>query len=69
MAVRFMEISLDLPNSADQINDPSRDVSGVHPDGTPEGNVGAFRGLAFALLFETVLVILGGLAWQMFRFH
>jgi hypothetical protein len=70
MAVRYLDISLDLPDSAEEVNDPSRAVSGTHPDGTPEFNVGAFRGLAFALLFETVLVILGSLAWQIFRaFH
>ena len=33
----------------------------------PEINLGAFRGLAFALIFQTVLFLLGGLAWDLFR--
>jgi hypothetical protein len=36
--------------------------------GADEINLGAFRGLAFALIFETVLVALGGVVWQLLRF-
>ncbi|HEY1500174.1 MAG TPA: hypothetical protein VGF88_11400 [Acidobacteriaceae bacterium] len=64
MAVRYLQIPLDLANSTGEFDDPSDAVSGAHFDGSPEINVGAFRGLAFALIFETVLVILGSLAWQ-----
>jgi hypothetical protein len=35
--------------------------------GADEINLGAFRGLAFALIFETVLVALGGVVWQLLR--
>ena len=49
------------------IVDPSRRVSSLGPDGAPELNLGAFRGFAFALIFQAVLFLLGGLAWQVFR--
>jgi hypothetical protein len=68
MAVHVVQSPIDLPVfDAQPRLHSSRTVSGTHPDGTPETNLGAFRGLAFALVFETVLVILGGLAWQVFR--
>jgi hypothetical protein len=68
MAVHSVDSPLDFANfAAEPLVDSSRSVSGVSPDGTPEINLGAFRGLAFALIFETVLVILGSLAWQVFR--
>jgi hypothetical protein len=68
MAVHTIDSSIDLPDFASELTiDPSRTVSGTNPDGSPEINLGAFRGLAFALIFETVLVILGSLAWQVFR--
>ena len=67
MAVHTIS-SIDLPDfTAQPTIHPSRSGSGVDPDGSPEINLGAFRGLAFALIFETVLVILGSLAWQIFR--
>jgi hypothetical protein len=67
MAVRYIEAAFDIPDSAKPVVDPSRTVSGTDPNGTPEINLGAFRGLAFALLFETVVLILGSRAWQIFR--
>jgi hypothetical protein len=42
-------------------------VSDASPDGNSEVNLGAFRGLAFALIFQVVLFLLGGVAWQIFR--
>lgn len=68
MAVRAFDSSIDLLDTiAEPIVDPSRRVSSAGADGTPEINLGAFRGLAFALVFETVLVVLGSLAWQIWQ--
>jgi hypothetical protein len=68
MAVHTIESPLHITETpAEPLVDPSRTVSGVGPQGTPEINLGAFRRLAFALIFETVLVLLGGVAWQIFR--
>lgn len=68
MAVRMLASPIDFPDTAvEPIADRSRSISGLGPDGAPEINLGAFRGLAFALVFETVLVIFGALAWQIFR--
>ncbi len=68
MAVRIVASPIDFPGTrVESIRDQSRRVSGLAPDGGPEINLGAFRGLAFALVFETVLVIFGALAWQIFR--
>ncbi len=61
MAVHYIEIPIDVQDlTAD-------DQSHTHADGSEEINLGAFRGLAFALLFETVLVILGSLGWEIWR--
>lgn len=67
MAVHTVESPLDFSDFTTEQLDHSRTVSGVSPDGTPEINLGAFRGLAFALIFQAVLFLLGGLAWQVFR--
>lgn len=67
MAMHYAEASIHIPDFSDETSEPLRTVSGLDPDATPTFHVGAFRGLAFALLFETVLVILGSLAWQIFR--
>jgi hypothetical protein len=67
MAVHTVESPLDFSDFTTEPVDHSGIVSGVSPDGTPEINLGAFRGLAFALVFETVLVIFEALAWQVFR--
>jgi hypothetical protein len=64
MAVQTVESPLDFSDFTTHSTDSVSDGS---PDDTPEINLGAFRGLAFALIFETVLVILGSLAWQVFR--
>jgi hypothetical protein len=70
MAVQTIPSPIDiLDATGEPLVDPSRRVSGVAPDGSPEINLGAFRGLAFALIFQAVLFLLGGLAWQMFRAH
>jgi hypothetical protein len=68
MTVHFFESPLDFQDfAAEPLVDPSHTVSGAHLDGLAEVNLGAFRGLAFALIFEIVFVILGGLAWHVFR--
>jgi hypothetical protein len=68
MAVQYIESPIHIPDiAAEPLVDPSRTVSGVGPNGAPEINLGAFRGLAFALIFEAVLVLLGGVAWQIFH--
>ena len=68
MAVHVIDSSIDLHDFAAEPGiDTTGTVAGTNPDGVPEINLGAFRGLAFALIFETVLVILGSLAWQIFR--
>jgi hypothetical protein len=68
MAVRTSPSALDLLDATGEpLVDPSRRVSSIGADGVPEINLGAFRGLAFALIFQTVLFLLGGLAWQIFR--
>lgn len=56
-----------LDATGEPIVDPSRRVSSVGPDGSPEINLGAFRGLAFALIFQTVLFLLGGVAWHLYQ--
>jgi hypothetical protein len=67
MAVQIANSPNDVPDlAAEPLVDSSRTVSGTCSDGSPEINLGAFRGLAFALLFETVFVILGTLAWHIF---
>jgi len=68
MAVHSVDLPLDFPDfAAEPLVDPSRSVSGISADGSPEINLGAFRGLGFALVFETVIIILGSLAWQVWR--
>jgi hypothetical protein len=68
MAVRTIHSPIELFDpTGEPIVDSSRRVSGLDAEGAPEINLGAFRGFAFALIFETVLVILGALAWQVFR--
>lgn len=68
MAVHTFDSSIDIFDSvAEPVVDSSRRVSSLGPDGAPEINLGAFRGLAFALVLETVLVIFGSLAWQIWH--
>ena len=68
MAVPMAASSIEILDvTGEPIVDPSRRVSGTGIDGVPEINLGAFRGLAFALIFETVLVLVGGLIWQVVR--
>ena len=68
MAVHTIESAIDVLDIAGEpIVTPSRRASSFGPDGAPEINLGAFRGLAFALIFQAVLFLLGGVAWQLFR--
>jgi hypothetical protein len=68
MAVRAVPSLVAFPESPDKpLVHPFRRVSGLRPDGAPEINLGAFRGLAFALIFQTVLFLLGGIAWEVFH--
>jgi hypothetical protein len=68
MAVRVIPSTFEvLDATGEAIVDPSRCVPSVAPDGVPEVNLGAFRGLAFALIFQTVLFLLGAVAWEFFR--
>jgi inner membrane protein involved in colicin E2 resistance len=65
MAVHYIEIPLDLQDFTGETLAPAAaDVACSRAD---EINIGAFRGLAFALIFETVLVSLGGVLWQLLR--
>lgn len=67
MAVHTIHSPIEVLDPTGEPIFDSRRVSSLSPDGAPEISLGAFRGLAFALIFETVLVLLGGLAWQIFR--
>jgi hypothetical protein len=68
MAVHTIESAIEvLDITGEPVVAPARRVSSMGPDGAPEINLGAFRGLAFALIFEVVLFLLGGVAWQLFR--
>ncbi|HUB20166.1 MAG TPA: hypothetical protein VL990_16100 [Acidobacteriaceae bacterium] len=68
MAVRIIQSPIEiLDATGEPVAQPSRTVSGLTQEGEPEINLGAFRGLAFALIFETVFVLLGGVAWEVFR--
>lgn len=68
MAVRSVPTPFDLSVFPDEpLVDPSRTLSGTQADGTPEINLGAFRGLAFALVFEAVLSLVGAIAWEISR--
>lgn len=68
MAVHIIRSPIEvLDPTGEPVVDASRRVSSLTSDGTPEVNLGAFRGLAFALIFETVFVLLGAIAWQLVR--
>ena len=68
MAARMIASHIEvLDPTGEPIVDSSRPVSGFAANASREINLGAFRGLAFALIFETVLVLLGAIAWQLFR--
>jgi hypothetical protein len=65
MATHSIEASIDLQDfTGDSLIAAQADAC-PHAD---EINLGALRGLAFALIFETVLVALGGVVWQLLRF-
>jgi len=64
MAERIIESPLAFPNFSVDSEDQARTFSAAR-DG--EIDVGAFRGLAFALLIQTVLTILGCLGWEIWR--
>ncbi len=65
MAVHSIESPIDFANfttaAEEQVQDRTISATG------DEINVGAFRGLAFALLLQTVLTILGCLSWEIWR--
>jgi hypothetical protein len=62
MAVTYFDSSLNVPDfTADQDERTASVSSGS------EINLGAFRGLAIALILETTLVALGGLVWHLLR--
>lgn len=68
MAVHTFDSSIDgFDSVVEPVVDRSRCVSSPDADGAPEINLGAFRGLAFALILETVLVIFVSLAWQIWH--
>jgi hypothetical protein len=62
MAVQYFDSSLDL---TDFTADHDETASDTRPE--EEINLGAFRGLAFALILETALVTLGGVVFQLLR--
>jgi hypothetical protein len=64
MAVRSIDSPLNVSDYF-ATSDDQTTISGADPNG--EINMGAFRGLAFALLLQTVLIILGCLGWEIFR--
>ncbi|MGB9032697.1 MAG: hypothetical protein WCC27_21410 [Acidobacteriaceae bacterium] len=64
MAVHSIEVPIDFENFTDENIPAAADGACSRAD---EINIGAFRGLAFALIFETVLVALGGVLWQLVR--
>lgn len=64
MAVHYIEVPLDFENFTDETIPATANGACPRAD---EINIGAFRGLAFALIFETVLVALGGVLWQLVR--
>lgn len=65
MAVRFIEVPVDLPelDEADFAFDSQLDRHAP----TEAVNLGAFRGLAYALAIEATAVGLGGLVWSLWR--
>ena len=65
MAAHYIETRIDLHDFADQ--ERSRDFPADAHAPTEEVNLGAFRGLAFALVIETAMVILGSLGWELWR--
>jgi len=65
MAAHSIETRIQLHDFADQQH--SADFpAGAHAP-TEEIHLGAFRGLAYALVIETALVILASLGWELWR--
>jgi hypothetical protein len=64
MAVHYIETSLNVQDFTAE--DESSALPASHP-GAGEINLGAFRGLAFALIFQTVLIALGAVVWAVVR--
>jgi hypothetical protein len=62
MAGHSIHVPLEIPDRATHVEP---DVDSLY--GSDEINLGAFRGLAFALIFETLLVIFGSLGWELWR--
>jgi hypothetical protein len=68
MAARSFESLIDLPDlTSEPLADSSRTVSGIDPDGDPDINLGAFRGLGYALVIESALVIIGSAGWMLWH--
>jgi hypothetical protein len=65
MAVHYFNSSLDITDFDVETEDHSRFITAAEANG--ELNVGAFRGLAFGLLLQTVLTIFGCLCWQIWK--
>ena len=65
MAAHYFETRIELHDFSDQEN--SNDFPADAHAPTEEIQLGAFRGLAYALVFETALVILGSFGWELWR--
>lgn len=65
MAVHSIEASIDIPDiDDDAVAFDSQPAGSAHPG---EINLGAFRGLAFALAIEATVVGLAGLGWGLWQ--
>lgn len=63
MAVHYLEATIDFPETAEEQFDSFADRRAP----TDDMNLGAFRGLGYALVLETILVTLGGLGWGLWH--
>jgi len=68
MAARTFESLIDLPNLTSAPSpDSSRSLSSLDDAAASEINLGAFRGIAWALVIETTFVVLAAVAWGILR--
>jgi hypothetical protein len=65
MAIHSFNSSLDIRDFDVETEDQARFISAAEAHG--ELNVGACRGLALALLLQTVFMIFGCLCWQIWK--
>jgi hypothetical protein len=68
MAARSFESLIDLPDlTFEPWAGSSRTRSDAGPDSEPEINLGAFRGLGYALVIQSALLIIGSAGWLLWH--